>query len=122
MDRDRIRYIDYGGLEILYLDFSEAEVQDVLDVVDKAADIIRSRPEKSVFTLVYTDQAKFDTEVIRAMKEFAKGNEPYVKASAIVGIKGLQKIIMDAVSLFSKREFGIFEDMDEAKRYLLKHA
>jgi hypothetical protein len=37
------------------------------------------------------------------------------------GIKGLQKIIMDAVSMFSKREFGIFDDVDEAKRYLLKH-
>ena len=119
---ERVQFIDYGGTEILYLDFSNADVQQVLEVIDKAAGVIRARPTKSMLTLTYTDKAKFDGDVIKAMKEFAKGNEPHVKAAAIVGIKGLQKIILDAVSLFSKREFGLFEDIDEAKRYLLKHA
>jgi hypothetical protein len=33
----------------------------------------------------------------------------------------LKEGIVDAVSMFSKREFGIFDDVDEAKWYLLKH-
>ena len=119
---DRIRFIDHEGVEILFLDFSGATVQEALDVIENATGVIRARPEKSTFTLTYTNGARFDGDVIKNMKEFAKGNEPYVKAAAIVGVTGLQKIVLDTVSLFSKREFGVFSELEDGKRYLVKHA
>ena len=42
-----------------------------------------------------------------------------MKAAAVVGIKGLQKIVLDSVSFFSDREFATFDNMDEAKEYLI---
>ena len=117
---ERVRFIEYKNQRILKLDFSGCNTEEILVVIKEATGVIRSQPEKSVLTLTKTDRAKFDADVIKAMKEFTKGNEPYVKAAAIVGIQGLQKIILDTVSFFSKREFGVYEDVEEAKEYLLE--
>jgi hypothetical protein len=117
---DRVSFIEYKNQKILKLDFSSCDPQEVLAVIRDAAGLIRSQPEKSLLTLTRTEGATFDSDVIKAMKEFTKGNEPYVRAAAIVGIRGLQRIILDAVSLFSKREFGLFDDEEQAKEYLIK--
>jgi hypothetical protein len=96
-------------------------IEEVLKTIEEGTSIIRSQPEKSLLTLTNTKGAKFDSNVIKAMKEFSKGNEHYVRAAAIFGIAGLQKIVLDAVSLFSKREFATFDDMEKAKEYLVQH-
>ena len=118
---ERAKYITYEDVEIFFIDFSSCPIEEALKVIQAAEPQIRSKPEKSVLTLTYTDGGKFDSRVIGSLKEFTKGNEPYVKAAAVVGIKGLQKIVLDAVSLFSNREFATFDDMDAAKEYLASH-
>jgi hypothetical protein len=116
----RVRFIEYKNQQILELDLSYCNPEEVLAVIREGADVIRSRPERSLLTLTKTEGASFDSSVIKAMKEFTKGNEPYVRAAAIVGVKGLQKVVLDAVSLFSKREFGVYGKEDQAKEYLIK--
>lgn len=119
---DRAQFIEYKGVRILQIDFSKCSIEEIHKVIASAKPLIRSQPEKSVLTLTYTDGGKFDSEVIGSLKEFTKGNEPYVKAAAVVGIKGLQRVVLDAITLFSKREFGAFDDMEKAKDYLVTHA
>ena len=119
---DRTRIIDHKGIQICFLDFSGATIEEVLSTIESGARLIRSQPKKSVLSLTFTNSAKFDGQVIKSMKELAKGNEPYVRAAALMGVKGLQKIVVDAASLFSNREFATFDGMDEAKECLVKHA
>ena len=119
---ERAKFIDHKGVPILYMDVSDCTVEEAHEVIRIAAPMIRSKPEKTVLTLTYTEGSRFDIGVTQALKEFTKGNEPYVKAAAVVGVKGLQKVILDAVSLFSSREFAAFDDIEEAKEYLVKHA
>lgn len=119
---ERARYIDYEGIQICYLDFSGCNIEEGHQVIEAAKPLIRSKPEKTVLTLTYTDGGKFDSEIIGSLKEFTQANEPYVKAAAVVGIKGLQKIVLDAVSIFSKREFANFDNLEDAKKYLISHA
>jgi len=118
----RVRFIKYKNHQILLLDFSYCDPDEALAVIEEGARIIRSSPGKSVLTLTKTEGGRFDSNVIKALKEYTKGNEPYVRAAAIVGIKGLQRIALDAVSLFSKREFSVFGDEEQAKEYLIKKA
>ena len=119
---DRARIIEHKGIRIVYIDFSNCPTTEALDVITAARPLIRNKPDKSVFTITYTDGGKFDSNLISSLKEFTKGNEPYVKAAAVVGITGLQKIVLNAVSFFSNREFATFDDMEEAKEYLITHA
>jgi hypothetical protein len=114
-----VSFIEYKNHRILQLDFSYCQPEEVLALIREGAETIRTQPEKSLLTLTKTEGSKFDSEVVKAMKEFTKENEPYVRAAAIVGLKGLQKIVLEAVRLFTKREFGVFEDEDRAKEYLV---
>jgi hypothetical protein len=118
VEMERAKFIEHKGVQILFIDFSSCPIEEAHDVIKAARSMIRGNPEKSVLTLTYTDKGKYDSELITSLKELTKGNKPYVKAAAVVGIKGLQKIVLDAVTFFSNREFATFDDLEEAKEYL----
>jgi hypothetical protein len=44
-----------------------------------------------------------------------------VKAAAVVGITGLKKIIFGAVMAFSKRNLASFDNVEQAKRWLVEN-
>jgi len=46
-------------------------------------------------------------------------NEPNIKKSVIVGISGLQRMVLQTVSAYSRREFKLFDDLDQPKDYLI---
>jgi hypothetical protein len=119
---ERASVINHKGVDIVYLDFSGGDIQAVRDSLKFAEPLIRNNPPKSVYTLTYTDGGKFDRDIINDLKEFTKGNEPYVAAAAVVGIQGLQKIVLDTIKLFTKREFATFDDLETAKDYLAEKA
>ena len=83
-----ITFITYKGVKILYEDLENAKSEEVVPWIERAKAIIRSQPEKSVLALLNVKNAKFDTEVTTALKEFAKGNDPYIKFAAVYGIEG----------------------------------
>jgi len=63
--------------------------------------------------------AAFNSELTHALQKFTSENKPYVIAAAVVGITGLKEIILDAVAKFSRRNFKIFDNLDEAKDWLV---
>jgi hypothetical protein len=115
---ERIKFIRHNGKEILFLDFSNCDVEELLKAVSASRKIIASRPGNSLLTLTDVTNARFNPEVSQKMKEYAAHNKPYVKASALVGIVGLKKIILDGVMLFSKRKFHTFDTVEQAKDWL----
>jgi len=121
MGQDRIKFINHGNQEILFLNFAKCRIDEVSTVIEEAKRVIRTRPEKSVLTLVDVTEMRFDDRVTQHMKEFTAHNKPYVRASAVIGVTGLKKIILDAVMLFSKRKFHTFDTVEQAKTWLAKN-
>jgi hypothetical protein len=117
---ERARFIDHLGSKIFMLDFTGCDAEQGMAIVAEAERQIRSQAEKSVVTMVVATGAKFNNQFANSLKDLAAGNEPYVIASAIVGLAGMQSIILNAVSLLSKREFKLFAEVDQAKEYLVK--
>ena len=114
----RVKYIYHNDRQILFLDFSGCGVQDFPAIIDEAEKLIRSEPPASVLTLTDVTGAKYNLEVTQALKEFAKGNSPYVKAGAIVGLDALKQIICNSVMHFSGRNLVAFDDIEKAKDWL----
>lgn len=121
MEKSRIKFIEHDLKEILLLDFSNSNPDEVLKTIDYAKDVIRTRPEKSLLTLTDVTNARFNDKVSEGMKEFAHHNKPYVRAGAVVGVTGLQKIIFRAVMAFSKRKFEAFDDREKAAVWLINN-
>lgn len=115
---NRIRFIQAGGKELLFLDFSGCTAGVLMSAIGEAEKIIRTHPENSLLILTDVTNARFDEHVSARMKEFTKRNKPYVKASAVVGISGIKKIILDAVMLFSGRKIHACDTVEQAKEWL----
>ncbi len=119
MDMQRVKFIRHGEKEILFLDFSNSGADDVLRTIETAKQVISGRPEQSLLTLTDVTNARFNEEVGEGMKQLTAHNRPYVKAAAVVGITGLKRIIFGAVVAFSKRNIASFDDVEEAKQWLV---
>ena len=119
MKTERVRFIKHQEKDILFLDFSNTEADEVLKIIEDAKRVIGTKPENSLLTLTDVTNARFNEEEGNGMKQFTAYNKPYVKAAAVVGITGLKRIIFGAVMAFSKRNLEPFDDVEQAKRWLI---
>jgi hypothetical protein len=53
------------------------------------------------------------------VQHLATHNTPFVLASAIVGLSGLQRVILSAVMRVTGRKFATFDDVEVAKDWLV---
>jgi len=119
METERVKFIKHQTRDILFLDFSNSGADEVLKILEDAKRVIRNKPHQSLLTLTDVTNARFNEEVGEGMKQFTLHNKPYVKAGAVVGITGLKRIIFGAVMAFSKRKIEAFDDLEQAKNWLM---
>jgi hypothetical protein len=115
---ERSKFIQHKGRELYVLDCSDCQPEEIIGIIDECARQVQSRPEKSVRTLTIAGGGKFDNNVLQKLKNLTQGNAPYVDKAAVVGITGLYKVVMNTIKMFSKREFHLFDSVDEAKDFL----
>ncbi len=118
MPSTRVRFREIGSDRILHLDLSYAKTDEVLKVIDHAKPIIAAQEPGSLRVLTDVTEARFDTEVGGRLKEFTAHNKPFIRASAVVGVTGLKKIIYDAINAFSSRNIRAFGNEHEAVAWL----
>jgi hypothetical protein len=115
---ERIRFIDYRGKTILLVDLSDCPVNQVEEVVRKVPDYITVQPLGSVMVLTDFTGATFDRDAIRAIKETAVFDKPFVRKSALVGIEGMPASFYEELKSFSRRDMTIFKTRDAALIWL----
>jgi len=114
---EKIQFIEHKGKKILNLDFSGGP-ELALKTIQKAGEVVSSQPKKSLRTLIDVSDVSWNAESVKALKNLAKNDEPYVMASAVVGVTGLKKVLLSAVKRFSGREFMLFDDVPTALDWL----
>jgi len=112
-------FINYNGKTFFFMNFSDLrEVDAVKALVQESANYIRSQPEKSVLTLSNITGMHFNNEIKNVFSDFLKGNKPYIKASAVVGLGGLQRIVYNGIMKLTGREIRSFENIMVAQDWL----
>jgi len=114
----RVRFMEHRGAQILYIDVSNCGIDEIFEIMRDAEQKIRSQPEESVLTLTNVAGARYSKDLIKSVKDFVLANKPYVTKSAVVGVEGLQRIVLDGIRASTGREFGTFDDVEQAKAYL----
>jgi len=117
---EKVKFITHQGKKILHIDFTNSRPDEVLQIIERAKEVIKTQPLGSLLTLTDSSGTQFDETVTAKMKEYAAHNKPYVRAGAAVGITGLRKIIFGAILLFSKRNLATFDTVEAAKDWLVK--
>jgi hypothetical protein len=114
----RIQFVPHSGKRSLYLDFSGCKTADFMQSIGEAKKLISSQPQGSVLILTNVSDVGLTKETSALMKDFATHNKHFSKASAVVGVEGLKKIIYAAVQRVSGRNIPSFDNPDQAKDWL----
>ncbi len=111
--------VEHKGKKIVFIDFSNTNVDGVKEAIAQAKPIISSQPPRSALCLVETHGTKFSLDIGQAVREFTLHNKPFVKMTAIVGVDGLQQVILNSVIVFSRRtNLVVKRSRDEALEFL----
>jgi hypothetical protein len=111
--------IVHNGKSIYHMDFSNLNNPlEIQNLIQESVRYIRLQPPLSVLTLTYIQGMHFNTEIKAMFNDFIKGNKPYVKAGAVVGISGMQQIIYNGLMKVTGRDIKAFDSADEAKNWL----
>lgn len=84
-----------------------------------ADDEICRQPKDSVLVLVDVRGTTTSTQAVDVFRESATRTKGWVIRHAIIGVTGIQKILARAVARFSGEELVLFDDVDEAKDWLV---
>ena len=114
---ERIRLIEHG---IVLQDFSRIrQTALALPIIAEANRFMESQARGEALVLTDVSGSTFDDDVIAAMKGLAEHHRPWVRASAVVGLTPLMRIIYRAVVAITRREIRVCETRAEAVAYLL---
>jgi len=116
----RCRFIEHKGKRILFHDLANImDPKEGFPVVELSKSIMVRQPRESVLTLTWVAGSRFNREIVDALRDLVKHNKPYVKAGAIVGLSGLQKVVYITVTQLSGRRLPTFATVEEAKDWLV---
>jgi len=116
---ERIRFVTHKGKQILLTDFSNCSAAEVEKIARAVPEYVTSQPRGSVLLLTDFTKASFDAEAMRALKEAAVFDKPYIKKSAWVGAENLPQNFEQNLKNFSRRQFTIFKSREEALNWLI---
>ena len=94
----------HKNARIVHIDLSNASFHDIQQAVSDAKPHIQGQPAKSVLCWVKTEGTKISTEISSLLKEFTLQNKPFIKMTAITGVEGVQKVVISAIIMFTKRD------------------
>jgi hypothetical protein len=115
--------LNYKGKSILCLDVAGLKLKDKQEFqkhVEIAEEQIRTQSPKSLLLITNVTDTGFDTEVSAIMGEYAVHNTQYVKASTLVGVSGVQKVVLAAIKALTGRDFYLTDTMEDAQEWLIQ--
>jgi hypothetical protein len=117
----RVQFVDHQGRRILRTDLSDLDPDHSPAVLDEARRLVSTLPkERSLLSLLVVRKMRFDPETIDTMKQIGRANEPWVIATAVVGLTAIGRVVARVVSTFSGRRYAAFETEDQAKEWLAR--
>jgi hypothetical protein len=117
---ERTLNINHQGKNIYYMDFGSLQkVEEINSVIAEAKQYIQKQTPSSILALTNLEGMHFNNQIKELFTDFVKGNKPYVKASAIIGIHGLKQIVFNGIMKITGRDLRSFSDIESAKTFLV---
>jgi len=118
---DRVKWIEHKGKGILLEDMSGLrEPTEIYAVSDASTAIICKQPESSVLLVTDVSNTRYNPSVVNRLKENTKLTNPYMKAYVVVGIEGLQRVVLQSVVRFTGQDIKMCRSIEEAKEWLVQ--
>ena len=119
MHLERVSFERFKSLRYLYNNMADCLPNQAEECLYKSHELMSHEPENSVYVLANVKGIRFNKDIIQVFKDVTKKNAPYVKTTAVYGLDGFAKLLINTVVKFSRREMRVFDDLDQAKEWLL---
>jgi hypothetical protein len=119
MPTPRARFITYRGTPLYLIDAEGLTPDEVIALADVVERDVRAQPPSSVLTITHVKGVPLDHRMTERLRRLTEGNKPHVKASAVTGLSATQRFVFNTVKILSRRDFHLFETVDEAKEFLV---
>jgi len=118
---NRIQLLSHNKKSIIKINLANCLPEETLDILPQAKKVISAQSRSSALVLVDVSNAKYNPAVSEAIKEFVRSNQPYIKASAVVGADGVRMVLLTTVSLITHRDIRSFAQENQALDWLAGH-
>ena len=113
------RWVEQGGKKVYVVDFSHTDAVGVKAAIQEGKAVISQQAPLSLLCLVDATGTQFSLEVSDLVKDFAMHNKPYIKMTAIIGVVGIAKVVLNTTIAFTKRDnLVVKQDLREALAFL----
>lgn len=116
---ERTSWIVQNGQLILFDDFENANEDELLYLIPKAANYILENDVKDILRLTNVRNCSSSTKVVDISKVNTLKIKEHSKKSAVYGATTLQRVLVMFVSNFVRLEIKMFATKQEAINYLL---
>jgi hypothetical protein len=115
----RGHFVEYRGVRMLLVDGSELRSADDIDALAAhVGPLIQGEPQGSVRIALNVSGLRFDRQSIVSIKKIFADSQPWIRASSLVGVAGLQRVLLQILNQVAKRERPLFDTVDAAKDWL----
>jgi len=121
IESERVSFISYKGKEILYSDYSNLEESQFINAINDLSDFVKNLSRKNLLTLSNVSGTYFKLSSINYCKKIGQILKPYLGKSAVIGISKSQEVFIKALKLFTKINLKTFEDIKDAKNWLIEN-
>ena len=116
------RWISHKGKQIFYMDFSGfgLDVASLKAEINATTEIAKQQPEKSMLGLTDMRRTTVSAEAAELFKNSGATIHKYFRRQALVGMSGgFRTVIFQAVSRVIGAEGKLFDDIEQAKDWLV---
>ncbi|HKK81108.1 MAG TPA: hypothetical protein VJ909_02595 [Prolixibacteraceae bacterium] len=107
--------INVGGNKVVYLDFSNLKSKDeIKSQMEIFQNYIRRSLPNSLVTITNLEDMYFNTDVFNSFVSYVKGNNPYIKLSAVIGMRGMMQIFYKTFIKLTGRNIIVCNTKEEA--------
>lgn len=117
---ERIRSETYRGKRIIVVDGTDATTESYAQVLRDGAAAVTAEPAGSVLLATVVKGARYGAGAAERLKAYSQAIRPHVRASAVVGLSPLQRIIFNAIRPFLHASVRDFPTLAEAREWLVR--
>jgi Holliday junction resolvasome RuvABC endonuclease subunit len=109
----------HKGKRFFFAHYDRQPVEEFRAEVVAVEEEIFKQPKGSVLLLMDTTGILITPEVLNLSKNTAMRAQPYLRKSAILGMTGARKSILDIVARFAGAKIMAFDTVEQAKDWLV---
>jgi len=117
---DRVRVEMYQGRRIVVVDGTDAQADEYATILRQGSAFLATEPEGSALLVTVVTRARYGAGATEHLKAYSRTIRPFVKASAVVGLSPLQRVIFGAIRPFLHASVQDFATLAEAREWLVR--